>query len=72
MEIRSSLTNKHSTKKLKINNSQFMMFSTLKLWFHQVKENQKMLMLDALFIREQWIKFTILKLNKADNSITKF
>lgn len=48
------------------------MFSTLKLWFHQVKESQKTLMLDALFIREPWIKFTILKLNKADNFITKF
>lgn len=44
----------------------------LKLWFQLDKEKQKIVKLDAQFTREPWIKFIILKLNKADNSIMKF
>lgn len=48
------------------------MFSLLKLWFHQEKENQKILTSDAQFTKELLIKFTILKLNKAEHSIMKY
>lgn len=72
MEIRLLSTNKLLIKKLKINNLRFMMFSLLRLWFHQEKENQKILTSDALFIKELLIKFTISKLNKAEHSIIKY
>ena len=59
MEIKLFSINKLSTKKLNNKNLLFTTFLHLMFSFHQDKENQNKLMLDAQFTRDQWIELTV-------------